>query len=50
MYEAKLTGGELRNEIDCTTDLCQWHELSQIVKLDLVDMIKFELMPKLNFR
>ena len=30
VYEAEYLGGELRYELDGTTDKCEWHSLSSI--------------------
>ncbi|MEU4321430.1 NUDIX domain-containing protein [Nocardia fluminea] len=39
VYEAQLTGGELRNETDGSTDLAAWHPLDRVAQLDRVDLV-----------
>ncbi|SDP53285.1 NUDIX hydrolase [Lentzea jiangxiensis] len=36
MYEVRIVGGELRNEVDGTTDLAQWFPLADIGELERV--------------
>ncbi|MEU7481316.1 NUDIX hydrolase [Lentzea sp. NPDC042327] len=36
MYEVRIIGGELRNEVGGTTDLAQWHPLADVGQLDRV--------------
>ncbi|WP_336086352.1 NUDIX hydrolase [Nocardia sp. SSK8] len=39
VYEAHITGGELRNETNGSTDLAAWHPIADITLLDRVDLI-----------
>lgn len=43
IYRATVLGGEMRNEVDGTTDLCQWHPRGSIEKLPLVDLVRLAL-------
>ncbi|SDG17090.1 ADP-ribose pyrophosphatase YjhB, NUDIX family [Lentzea fradiae] len=36
MYEVRIVGGELRYEVDGTTDLAQWFPLTEVDRLDRV--------------
>ena len=38
IYHTNILGGELTNEIDGTTDLCQWWALEDTKGIDLVDL------------
>lgn len=38
IYHADIVGGELRNELSGSTDLCQWHRLHPGPKVQLVDL------------
>ncbi|MFM9442073.1 NUDIX domain-containing protein [Streptomyces acidiscabies] len=39
IYEAKVTGGELRSEQDGSTDLAAWHDLDSLPDLPTGDMV-----------
>jgi hypothetical protein len=39
VYEARIVGGELRNEIDGSTDLAAWHPLDDVPGLTRVGLI-----------
>ncbi len=39
VYEGRITGGELRNETDGSTDLAAWHPLDAVEALDRVDLV-----------
>ena len=39
IYFARITGGELRNETDGTTDLCAWHPTRDASALPVVDLV-----------
>ncbi|MFD3596211.1 NUDIX hydrolase [Nocardia sp. NPDC058640] len=39
VYEGRVTGGELRNETDGSTDLAAWHLLDEVAHLDRVDLV-----------
>ena len=39
MYEVRIVGGELRYEVDGTTDLAQWFPVADIGQLDRVPSI-----------
>ncbi|WP_189861520.1 NUDIX hydrolase [Streptomyces poonensis] len=39
VYEARVTGGELRHETDGTTDMAAWHPLDAVPALDRVDLV-----------
>lgn len=39
VYEAKVTGGELRHETGGSTDLAAWHPLSAVSGLDRVELV-----------
>ena len=38
VYYTQVLGGELRNEIDGTTDLCQWCPLAEVAQLPLTTL------------
>ncbi|MGI5369954.1 NUDIX hydrolase [Streptomyces sp. A244] len=41
VYEGRITGGELRNEVNGSTDLAAWHDLDAVpglVRISLVDI------------
>ena len=40
VYQANVLSGELRFEEVGTTDMCEWHSLSDIKKLDYVPLIE----------
>ncbi|WP_418957067.1 NUDIX hydrolase [Streptomyces tritici] len=39
VYECRLTGGELRNEIGGSTDLAAWFPLDEVDRLDRVELV-----------
>ncbi|MFF9199615.1 NUDIX hydrolase [Streptomyces sp. NPDC014779] len=39
IYEARITGGELRNEQDGSTDLAAWHPLDSVPDLERVELV-----------
>jgi ADP-ribose pyrophosphatase YjhB (NUDIX family) len=39
VYSTEIIGGELRNELEGTTDLCQWHERDSLTALPLVELV-----------
>ena len=41
VYHANIVNGTLRNEIDGTTDLCQWWPKSQLDQITLVDLAEY---------
>lgn len=43
VYEARITGGELRHEQDGSTDLAAWHALDTIAGLDRVGLVDIGL-------
>ncbi|UQT58530.1 NUDIX hydrolase [Streptomyces durmitorensis] len=43
VYEARITGGELRHERDGSTDLAAWHALDAVADLDRVGLVDIGL-------
>lgn len=43
VYEARITGGELRHERDGSTDLAAWHALDAVPELDRVGLVDIGL-------
>ncbi|MFF0748805.1 NUDIX hydrolase [Streptomyces sp. NPDC004267] len=43
VYEARITGGELRYETDGSTDLAAWHPLDAVPGLDRVELVDIGL-------
>ncbi|GKQ34538.1 hypothetical protein ALMP_10870 [Streptomyces sp. A012304] len=43
VYEGRVVGGELRNEVDGSTDLAAWHDLSAVPALTRVRLIDIAL-------
>ncbi|MEM1145048.1 MAG: NUDIX domain-containing protein [Pseudomonadota bacterium] len=43
VYFASIVGGSLRNEVDGSTDLCQWHSLSTVEHLPLLGLVQWSL-------
>lgn len=43
VYEARITGGELRHERDGSTDLAAWHPLDAVPGLDRVGLVDIGL-------
>ena len=43
VYEAKIVGGELRNEIGGSTDMAAWHPLDDVAGLTRVPLIDIAL-------
>ena len=41
LYHAHIVGGELRAELDGTTDLCQWWPKRDLNQIDLVDLAQY---------
>jgi len=39
IYHAERVGGELRNEVAGSTDMCQWHRLKDLANLGVVDLV-----------
>ncbi|MFI6469244.1 NUDIX hydrolase [Streptomyces sp. NPDC050516] len=39
VYEARITGGELRHETNGSTDLAAWHPLAEVAALDRVELV-----------
>ncbi|MFF3289590.1 NUDIX hydrolase [Streptomyces sp. NPDC003023] len=39
VYEGRITGGELRNETNGSTDLAAWHSLAAVPDLDRVELV-----------
>ncbi|GGX54720.1 hypothetical protein GCM10010515_22570 [Streptomyces fructofermentans] len=39
VYEVRVTGGELRNETDGSTDMAAWHPLDDVPALDRVGLV-----------
>lgn len=39
VYEARVTGGELRHETDGSTDMAAWHPLKQVPALERVGLV-----------
>jgi len=43
IFEAAVVGGELRNEVDGTTDEARWFPLSEVAELPRVDLVDIGL-------
>ncbi|WP_329217416.1 NUDIX hydrolase [Streptomyces sp. NBC_01485] len=43
LYEARIVGGELRNEVNGSTDLAAWHDLDEVPTLTHVRLIDVAL-------
>ncbi|MFF4959555.1 NUDIX hydrolase [Streptomyces sp. NPDC001222] len=43
VYEGRITGGELRNEVGGSTDLAAWHELTAVPELRRVGLVDIGL-------
>lgn len=43
IYEARVTGGELRNETGGSTDLAAWHPLDAVAGLEHVELVDIGL-------
>jgi 8-oxo-dGTP diphosphatase len=43
VYEVRITGGGLRNEVDGTTDEARWFPLTQVAALPRVDLVDVAL-------
>lgn len=43
LYEARITGGELRNETGGSTDLAAWHPLDSVAGLTRVELVDIGL-------
>jgi 8-oxo-dGTP pyrophosphatase MutT (NUDIX family) len=41
VYRMRIVGGELRDEVDGTTDTCAWLSLADLERLRLVELAKF---------
>ena len=39
VYRAEIVGGTLRNELDGTTDRCQWHHQDALKDLPVVELV-----------
>ncbi|HNS10330.1 MAG TPA: NUDIX domain-containing protein [Candidatus Ozemobacteraceae bacterium] len=40
IYNATVTGGELRHETSGTTDRCEWHRFDQLSQLKMVELVE----------
>ncbi len=40
IYNATVTGGELRHETSGTTDRCEWHRFDQLSELKMVELVE----------
>lgn len=40
VYHAEITGGTLRHETSGSTDRCEWHDLSRLHEIGLVDLVQ----------
>ncbi|MEU2536665.1 NUDIX hydrolase [Streptomyces iakyrus] len=43
VYEGRITGGELRNEVNGSTDLAAWHDLDAVPGLVRISMVDIAL-------
>ncbi|MEU6351157.1 NUDIX hydrolase [Streptomyces sp. NPDC047072] len=43
IYEARVTGGDLRHEVGGTTDMAAWHDLTAVPDLNRVSLIDYGL-------
>jgi 8-oxo-dGTP diphosphatase len=43
VYQTEILGGKLRFELEGTTDMCEWHPLSRLDKLNLVSLVRAAL-------
>jgi ADP-ribose pyrophosphatase YjhB (NUDIX family) len=43
LYHARVLGGALTNEVDGTTDLCQWWAINDLQTIELIDLVEFAL-------
>lgn len=43
IYHAERLGGSLRNELNGSTDLCQWHALAEVADLPVVGLVSSAL-------
>jgi len=43
LYSTSLIGGALRNEVQGSTDLCQWYSLDSLHNLPLLDLVHSSL-------
>ncbi|WP_327717124.1 NUDIX hydrolase [Streptomyces sp. NBC_00490] len=43
VYEGRVTGGELRNEIGGSTDMAAWHDLDAVTDLNRVPLVDIGL-------
>ena len=41
VYRMRIVGGELRNEVDGTTDLCAWFSHTDLAELRLVELARY---------
>ena len=41
LYHARIVGGSLRNEVNGTTDLCQWWPIDDLSQIELVDLAEY---------
>ncbi len=41
VYRTHVLGGELTNEVDGTTDLCQWWRIRDLGNIDLIDLAEY---------
>lgn len=39
LYFSEILGGDLSNEADGTTDLCDWHDIRDVRRLPIVDLV-----------
>jgi hypothetical protein len=40
MYEVRVTGGQLREESEGTTDACSWYTIDEAERLNLNDLAR----------
>ncbi|MGI9627398.1 MAG: NUDIX hydrolase [Longimicrobiales bacterium] len=40
IYFAEIVGGDLRSEVEGSTDLCAWHDIDATPKLPIVDLVE----------
>ena len=43
IYHATVIGGELRNEVGGSTDMCQWHPLDSLDQIEVVELVEAAL-------
>jgi 8-oxo-dGTP diphosphatase len=40
VYRVRITGGDLRDEVDGSTDMCDWFTADEAVALDIVELVR----------